>query len=56
VEPQQKGSHHKINFYRRLHAIAYRATLDVPRELLQFAVDIHGEIVNVTVNGVHIRR
>jgi hypothetical protein len=36
VEPQQKRSHHNITFTGRLHVIAYRATLDVPRELAWF--------------------
>src|SRR5512140_475092 len=35
VEPSRRRSHHKITFYGRLHVIAYRATLDVPRELVQ---------------------
>jgi hypothetical protein len=39
VEPQKK-SHHKIAFYRRLHVIAYRATLDVPGELVQFVAEL----------------
>jgi hypothetical protein len=37
VQLQRKRSHHKITFYGRLHVIAYPATLDVPRELAQFA-------------------
>jgi hypothetical protein len=30
----------KINFYGRLHVISYRATLDVPRELVQFTAKL----------------
>ena len=30
----------KITFYGRLHVIAYRATLDVPRELVQFTAKL----------------
>jgi hypothetical protein len=40
VEPQQKTSHHKISFRWRLHVIADRATLDVPRELVQFVAGL----------------
>jgi len=40
VEPQEKRSHHKITFYGRPHVIAYRATLDVPRELVQFTAKL----------------
>jgi hypothetical protein len=40
AEPQQKRSHHKIDFCWRLHVIAYRATLDVPRELAQFVAKL----------------
>jgi hypothetical protein len=32
----RRRSHHRITFYGRLHVIAYRAPLDVPRELVQF--------------------
>jgi len=40
VEPQEKRSHHKITFCGRPHVIAYRATLDVPRELVQFTAKL----------------
>jgi hypothetical protein len=40
VEPQQKRSHHKIDFCGGLHVISYRATLDVPRELVQFTAKL----------------
>jgi len=36
VESRWKRSHHKIIFPRGLHLITYRATLDVPMELLRF--------------------
>jgi hypothetical protein len=39
MEPQQKRSHQDLS-RRRLHVIAYRATLDVPRELVQFAAEL----------------
>jgi hypothetical protein len=38
--PSRRRSHHKINFCGRLHVIAYRATLDVPRELVQFTAKL----------------
>ena len=40
VEPRWKRSHHKIFFSGRLHVIAYRATLDIPRELVQFVAKL----------------
>jgi len=33
-------SHHKLTFYGRLHVIVYRATLDVPRELVWFVAKL----------------
>jgi hypothetical protein len=40
VEPQEKKVSPKITFCGRLHVIAYRATLDVPRELVQFTAKL----------------
>jgi DDE superfamily endonuclease len=39
VEPNRRGLA-KITFYGRLHVIAYRATLDVPRELAHFVAKL----------------
>src|SRR5438477_12965046 len=38
--PSRRRSHHKIDFTGRLHVIAYRATLDVPRETAQFTAKL----------------
>lgn len=40
MKPQQKRSHNKIAFCRRLHVITYRATLNVARELAWFVAKL----------------
>jgi len=40
VESQWKRSHYKISFYGRLRVIVYRATRDLPREVVLSAAKL----------------